>query len=1571
VYPPRWWRFWAALVYYMMYSFPLVTGLNRYWHVVAHRIIAFFLLWGMVAPAFAQGSETGTTKPPKTWMEQQQEAASTFYQLDQSNNYTESMTYADMNVLPMGIKRTAMNVEVTIAVSDVVWHTTHTELTLFARVKLPENGGQTLFFGAQGIKFSYNGDIIGDALLVLFGDVKIPIQDGTASLTLKGSFDNSTGRAPEGARSLTYVSVDCKGFKEMGITADVEFSENLMSPIDSAGHASSKGRVSGRFSTVVQNWNDLLVNINLPPFELKGLKGFVFTMQNAVFDFSDSRNDPAVVYPEGYQTNYMVPGNPTLWRGVFIQDLTVTLPEQFARRQAERRVSFEAHNMLLDNNGVSGLFGASGILPISDGQASGWRFSVDEFLLELEANRLKGATFSGLIGLPVAEKTAIGYDAIITASDEYQLRIKTLKKTKFDIFNAEAELSPNSYVAMAVVDGKFRPEAMLHGRINMAARLSSNPAGDTPSPEQSDTAILPTEATSATTDSTAKAIANFRGLEFRSLHLKTESPRFTCEYFGYKDQLKVIGFPVSIDRIGVRVQETEVALYLDLKLTLADNMFTGSTGFEFVGKYEEKTAPDAEGVPRVVESKWKYDKLRLKSIAIKTDIAEIFTITAQLQIMNNDPVYGDGYAGAVDLEFKEVLKGMKMRSRAMFGCKDFRYWFVDGRVDFPGGGLPVFGPVKLKGFGGGVYYRMKRDIYALASQTQGTYIPDEKTNFGVQSAVMFSVGDDAAINGEASFEIAFSTSGGVSFIGFYGFAKFVGTIPGTENIKKFVGDKFDKIAEKQLKYINDKGMLEKLNKLKQFEPNKASEEIFEPTQKPGQDGGLSAALGIQYDFAKKTLHATFDLYINAAGGIMRGAASGNRAGWAVLHVEPGEWYVHMGTPTDRLGVRMGVGSISVETGTYLMVGSRIPASPPPPKQVADILGEDVDKLDYMRDFNALGDGKGFAFGASLKVETGDITFLVLYANFAAGLGFDIMLKDYNDMQCVGHNGVLGMDGWYANGQAYAYLQGELGIKVNLWFLKTKIPIIKGAAAALMQAQLPNPAYVKGYLAVEFNLLGGAVSGKCRFKMEIGEKCELVVPGGSPIDMRMISDLTPKDKTQGVDVFAAPQAAFAMRMGTPFEIEDDNGPKTYRISLNDFSVFDEKTPVVGVLRWNANKDNVSFYSHEVLPPSKNLRAVVKVGFEEWVNGRWNVVYTSGQKAQEIMEATFTTGTAPDNIPVTNVAYAYPVMDQKFYLKDESNAGYIQLKRGQSYLFSADYRHEMQLTDVGGSVQPAAFTYSSAKNRIDYTVPTVSTQQAYNIAVVSLTKAATAAGQQNGTQTQTIGQDEDVITVSTGTSSSVIRNDIGKTLLGYSFATSRFTTFADKMKGNTPQRDLWVKVTSAIINLAYQINVAEPFDVAELAGTEYTEGAPLVTGEATLRDDYFQQDLNPLIYSRYGELGAGKLVDSTLLSYGVPPVRAITVLSSYLTQVEHGQYNGDAGAYLPFIYELPYIYASQYSEIQNRLLNKADAATKKKFEKVIIYGCPLLRAGDYGTKFQYTMPGGVKGTQAEFMYHNSID
>ncbi|RAV97749.1 hypothetical protein [Pseudochryseolinea flava] len=1500
---------------------------------VGQRLL-IILMFFLVLHGHAQQTPTpSATANPEAY----RKAMETFAKLDQTQHYTESLGYADMNVLPLGMRRTINNNTFTIAVSDIRWHPQHAELTMFARMEIGQENKKKLYFAAQGIKLSYTGDIIGDAMLVLMNDVVIPIQGNTASLILKGGQEKGTGRATQ----LTYLSVDCKGFKELGVTAELEFSKELMYPVYEKVEKDQPTTVKGVFSTVAADWNDILASITLPPFSIKGLDGFVFTAQEALFDFSDIRNQPGILYPQGYEQNYMIPGNPTLWRGVYVKALSVTLPKPFSDK-SKVRPTFVASNMIIDNNGISGVFAAKNVLPLDRGSASGWRFSVDDFNLALEANHLVAAGFSGAIGLPIASKDTLGYDALITADNEYMLRVKPIGMMQFDVFRGEATLLPTSYVQLKVADDKFKPEALLHGSLNFAARIDGS------SPE----------------DSTGKKVAEFKGIEFRSLRLKTDAPTFSAEYFGYKGSIKFMNFPISIESIGLRAQKDEVALGMDIKLTLSDGQFSGSTRLELVAKEEKKLGPEGE----ILEQRWRYKKLAIKDIAIDATIAETFSLKGNLSILSKDPVYGDGFAGSVSMKFDKALKSMKADARAIFGRRTYRYWFVDAKVEFPGMGIQI-GPMNLNGFGGGVSYRMKR-----SPDGADVYLPDSLYGLGVKAAVLFNVGSKQAVNGEASFEVAFSKAGGLNFIGFYGFAKFVGEIPGTDNIAKFVENKQKDIAQKEAEFTQGRqDMVETLQRMKQYEATKSADKVFKPTEKPGE-APFAAALGIQYDFTTEALHATFDLYVNAINGMVRGTASGNRAGWSVIHIDPKEWYVHMGTPTDRLGIKMGIGNIlNVETGTYLMIGSRIPGSPPPPQQVADILGVKMDDLDYMRDLNALGEGKGFAFGSSLRVATGDITFLVLYANFQAGLGFDIMLKDYGEAQCEGRSGPIGIDGWYANGQAYAYLQGELGIKVNLWFIKAKVPIIKGAAAALLQAKLPNPVWFKGYMGVQFSVLGGLVKGRARMKITVGDECELVLPGGSPIDMKIISDMTPDDKATDVDVFAVPEVALTMKEGEHFTFEDDSGVRNFRIHLNELYVLNKDgKQVKGKIKWSFDRTNVFFYSDEVLPPNMAMKAVAKVGFEEYRNGKWSIVYTAGQLAQEIQEVSFTTGTAPESIPLHNVTYSYPVVNQQFFLKDESTKGFIQLNRGQSYLFDTDYNHEIQVVQASGEKVSLPMTYSESLKRIDFSMPSsLANGNMYLLDLVAMTTDSSKTEKATTESENVVEQGEDVISVTRNQTVNVIRNDAGKSLLAYQFTLSRYNTFADKIKLQQKRSALVGDVTD-VANLQYSLQGGEPFEINELVGSQYTDSRPMVAAQAILDDAYFNEDINPVLYSRLqaAQFGLARIMNGGD-KLGLPPVKAIQISTAYLNDAENNQYDGVPRDRFPYIYNLPEVYKQDFIDFQTKVVNKYyDSPRRREFLDVIEGTFSFIRFGHYKVDFQYVFPDGTTGSHAVFEYYNFL-
>lgn len=1469
----------------------------------------------------------------------QQQAVDIFAVLDQKHNYIESLSTSGLNELPVGMSRTVSNVNYSIAVSSIRFLNEYAELTLWGRVKVPQSDGSdnVLFFGAEGVKLSHTGDIVGDATLVLLGDREIPICGGSATLTLKGGLDVKAGISEK----LTYMSVDCRGFKELGLTADLTFSDALIQKVDENGKCNpADSRVTASFSTVVENWNDIVLDLSLPRFEVVGLKDFIFDARNVVFDFSDKRNVAGIHFPVGYEEEYMIPGNPDLWKGVYIGDLNVVLPPQFKSRQdSSKRISFSTHDMLFDQNGITGIFEAENILLFENGSAGGWPFSVEKFSLELVANNLRGAGFGGMIGIPVAHKSPLKYDAYISPDNEYLMKITTTETMNFSIWAAEAEILPNSYVQLKVKDGKFRPEAMLSG--SMSIKAAKEAGGD------------------------GKSIAELNGIKFQRLNLKTEAPYFMVDYLGYDGEVSLNNFPLSISKIALQTKGMEACLGFDVKIALGTSPFDlkADTRLEVIGEMK----------PEKGLQSWKYKKINIAAIKIEAEMAEAFQIKGSVALLNDDPIYGDGFAGSVDLSLQKCMEGVSMKARAVFGKKDFRYWLVDGSMVFGKMGVPIIGPVHLNGIGGGAYYRMAQRGVGESVLPSGTvYVPDEKRGLGLKAAVMLNIGGPKVISGEASFEIAFNNKGGLAYMGFFGQAKVLGEIAGLKKLENAVKSRLGDIANSEEKYLKEhpglEAGLDKLQKYKLYSPTDAAKDVFPAEENLGGNGFL-AALGIQYDFTQQTLHANLDLYVNVLGGLIKGRGQNNRAGYAVMHIEKGNWYLHLGTPANRLGIELDLlNLIKIKSGAYFMTGSELADAPAPPQQVADILGMELRQLDYMREMNTLKEGKGFAFGADFSVATGDISFLILYANFQAGLGFDIMMKDYGQAQCNGHSGPVGIDGWYANGQAYAYLQGEAGVKINLLFIKKKIPIIKAGAATLFQAKLPNPSWFVGYLGMKIDILGGLVKGHMRLKIKLGEECELVVPGSSPIDVPVISDMKPENGTNEIDVFAAPQVAFNLPIGKSFYMEDvNNNIQRFQLTLDEYTITDENNkPIEGRMEWNAKQDLMTFYSREILPPSARLKVFACVGFQEWRNGHWEIVYTGGLKAQEKMEISFTTGEAPDNIPMQNIAYCYPVVDQRYFLQKEGSQGYIQLKRGQSYLFTAGFRYQAQFVAAEGREVRAELRYNAGLNRLYYDLPALEKETAYTLKMLaSVSEAKTENNPATRDQVQ-VGTAEDEVTISNARASDVIQQGVGKVLVEYDFATSRYLTLKEKFGGIVKkQASDWRE--GGYLFLEYFLSDTEPFDVVELVGNEYSGYKPLIHPEATLEDPFYRNEIYPLIYQHYPYPDRIRIRYRDPAVLGVPPVRAVPVSSEYLSWAMSGNSTGNVKRYFPYTYSLMSAYSQDFYDLRNQVVNTyLNRKEIVEFDYIVNGRMPVLPTGTYKVNFRYVQPDDTKGSSCLFNY-----
>lgn len=1510
---------------------------------MSHRLRTFYLLIVFFCCMSLAGHAAGATVPDDNTKAR---AVATLDDLESFQKYVDAISPTDLTDLPVGLKKKFGTATVTIGVSQAKFLPAYTQLTVFCKLSLPQNDPETnkpkeLYFGADNIKLSHGGGLIGDTRLYLLQDVTIPFGSNSFSVTLKGA---KNLKVPD-PQSETYAVFNCNGIQEIGLSADVLFSKNMLVPLNQNLEPDSTQQVKGSFKTTITDWNDMLAEFSLQPFAVKGLEKFAISVDKAVVDLSDTRNSTGVVFPAGYSN--IVPGQAALWRGVYVNKLKVTLPPEFMKRGSSERVSFEANQLLIDNAGLSGNFAASGLLP--EGSASGWNFSVDKFFLNLEASKLTCGGFDGRIQLPVSKdepgnscRGGIAYKATIMPGNQYTLVANSLCDVNFDLFQAKAHLDPTSHIELTVKDGRFRPKAVLTGSLTIEA----------------------TKQESSETAKSTKSVTSIKGIEFQELVLQTESPYIQARYFGYKGEAKIGNFPVSLSDIGLTTNNNEVTLSMGVKVNLMADKISASTKLGIVG--EMQTANESTG--------FVFKKLNIGAVAIDNVSFCGFNISGNVNFLRDDPTMGDGFAGTLKMT-TNLGSPVTVNAQAAFGSKPdssnpseaFRYWYVQAMAS--GFNVPLFAGISMTGLGGGASYHMLKLPSKSAQSLCGIdYVPDKSYGLGFNAKVNFE--GAKAFTGEAGFEMMFSADNGLSNMGLYGKAYFV---PPTA-ITDFYSD-----AAKAKNYLSDQmkstlGNIQNSPTYKKMTESGQFADLANNIQPVNTtlDGAASmlAKVGMSYDFTNSVLHATAEAYIKTPGNIIRGAGLNNKAGWVVLHFEPKEWYVHIGTPTDPIGLKMGVGSISAETKSYFMIGSRIPASPAPPSEVAQILNVSSQSLDYMRDLNALGDGKGFAFGSKLAINTGDLRFLMFYANFSAGLGFDIMLKNYGNAHCEGSSEPIGINGWYANGQAYAYMQGELGIQVKLMFIKKRIPIISAGAALLMQAKLPNPTWFSGQMGGYFNVLGGLVKGKYSFKVTLGNDCKIIANSENPLDdLKIISDFTPTDQSADVDVFTTPQAVFNMPVNKPFTLE---GGSTYRIKLDGFTISKGVASIPGKLTWNSNNDAVTFESTEILPPVSELKAMISVSFEQKNGSSWQTVFDNGKKVTEQRELFFTTGTAPNNIPMKNIAYCYPVKDQKYFFPlENARQAYVQLKQGQAYLFEdAQYTQQVQLS-TGGSVVTAPFRYDANAKRVIMTLPELKTAQSYSFTLVGV---PTANNSNNIKQeTSTIAADGNDIKVTNQKAVGVVTSSEARTYLTYNFKTSQYYGFRDKMAAKMLTNALYQIILTDVGALQADVAGSEAFDDAELWGVDLSGAKPLIQPVALLTDSWYTQDIKPRIYQQY-PLESGITISRDTSVVGFPPVRGIEAMSWYKTMSDKEPYRSDLITRLPYRYYQDYYYYNDFRELQNKVVNKYSynfSAVPDRLRQIFLKGTyPLMRRGNYPVLFRYILPGNIQSSTFNFEFKNPL-
>ncbi|MCX2682234.1 hypothetical protein OOZ15_20015, partial [Galbibacter sp. EGI 63066] len=176
-------------------------------------------------------------------------------------------------------------------------------------------------------------------------------------------------------------------------------------------------------------------------------------------------------------------------------------------------------------------------------------------------------------------------------------------------------------------------------------------------------------------------------------------------------------------------------------------------------------------------------------------------------------------------------------------------------------------------------------------------------------------------------------------------------------------------------------------------------------------------------------------------------------------------------------------------------------------------------------------------------------------------------------------------------------------------------------------------------------------------------------------------------------------------------------------------------------------------------------------------------------------------------------------------------------------------------------------------------------------------------------------------------------------------------------------------------ALQANVEanERFGLIELQGGKYTDDVPLVSAEAVLDDAYYTAQIYPLVYKGY-PLEGKFTVDRDVKGLGLPPKKAIDILTWYPMYLEHNISHSLMAIRLPYRYYLPYHYKKDFTRIQYKVVNaylqqpSLYAGKVQQYNHIINGVFPSIPTGDYKVRLQYTLPGGIKGSNQVFKYNN---
>jgi hypothetical protein len=336
-----------------------------------------------------------------------------------------------------------------------------------------------------------------------------------------------------------------------------------------------------------------------------------------------------------------------------------------------------------------------------------------------------------------------------------------------------------------------------------------------------------------------------------------------------------------------------------------------------------------------------------------------------------------------------------------------------------------------------------------------------------------------------------------------------------------------------------------------------------------------------------------------------------------------------------------------------------------------------------------------------------------------------MFRKYDDLVCLNNLDEnnepkkIGLDGWYAMGQAWSYFHGKL-----------KLPLLGAVAqissAVVLQMQAPNPTF--GHAA--FNLSYGddkSWSGTAEF----GSRCEFDnLDSDDEFGLDLVVSFTPAEKSTNVGIeenvfvdFLFPLAESVPQY--PF-LNGDPGELTFQLDMDSTGLYNKNGLIdVEIVEGNSLY-SLTFIPNDFLNSNDSVWAVVKI----------NILRDGDLYETQSKTISFKTSNGLQIIPKSNIAYEYTIDGMtNFHLEQISTTsvyqqGYIRLNKGQANIFfDQEYDDEgnriereikARFTSDSGEVTLQDLTYDPFKYDIQFKMPSAefTLDTRYKLEIVSI-------------------------------------------------------------------------------------------------------------------------------------------------------------------------------------------------------------------------------------------------------------